>query len=109
MNTVTFYGASDDLIEVDGCEGAGEFNAGNCEPVAARFLLHGTFGEDSGTESLAVYALYDGVWSFAVGQADEDTPLPAWPISIVQSPEVPYSALLTIVVPGSARLERVAL
>jgi hypothetical protein len=64
MQTAIFYGSSDDLIEVDGVKGGDEFNAytpgDNC--YAGSFNLGG---------KMRIHAIYDGCWSFAVGQVDE--------------------------------------
>jgi hypothetical protein len=100
MQTAIFYGASDDLIEVEGVKGADEFSAWlkNDEGVVAgSFVLGG---------KIRVRAIYDGCWTFAVGQVNEDVPLPAWPVRMDQSPEVPYSARLTIEVPDDVVLFR---
>ena len=58
--------------------------------VVARFVVGGL---------MRVRALYDGCWSFAVGQIDEDFPLPDWPIRIRQSDRVVYSVLLEVDLP----------
>lgn len=91
MNRIKIYGASDDLIEVEGCEGADEFN-GNWNGTLAGRL---DFKAPSG--SMRVYCLYDGCWHFSVGQVSEDDKLPAWPVDIRQ--ESAYSTLLEIIAP----------
>ena len=76
MQTARFYGASDDLIEIEGVKGADEFGLKRwCEDrkveVSQPFILGG---------KLKIYALYDGCWHFSLGPVAEDVPLPEWPI-----------------------------
>lgn len=101
MQTVTFYGASDDLIEVNGIEGADEFNVIGED----RSIYVATFEVVAGAEGVLVHALYDGTWSFAPARdfdGDEKQPMPAWPMRVGQSEEVPYSTKLSIEVPDGA-------
>jgi hypothetical protein len=104
--TITIYGASDDLVEVDGCEGADEFNV--------RDRWQGDLVAPGGTEQMRVHCWYDddGCWQVGVGQVLEDVQMPAWPISITQAPAMNpdnpgYSALLTIDAPEGTRLENI--
>lgn len=94
MQTAIFYGASDDLIEVEGIKGADEFNIVADGPWIATFGIGG---------KLVVHALYDGCWSFAVGQEDESIPLPDWPIRIKQH-EKAYSVRLEIDCPDDVKV-----
>lgn len=94
------YGASDDLIEVEGIPGSDEFEAdGGNDLLMGSFVVGGV---------IRVRAIYDGCWSFSVGQVDEDVPLPEWPISLGQHPECDYSALLEIEVPDHTTIVREA-
>jgi hypothetical protein len=102
---ITIYGASDDLVEVGGCEGADEFSADRWQ---------GDLVAPGGTEQMRVHCWYDedGCWQVGVGQVLEDCQLPAWPISITQAPAMNpdnpgYSALLSIDAPEGTRLENV--
>jgi hypothetical protein len=95
MQIATFYGSSDDLVEVAGVSGADEFNVNSDLTPAITFNLGG---------QMRVHAFYDGCWSFAVGQVDEDLPLPLWPLRIEQSPENNYSTQLTIECPDDVQL-----
>ena len=101
IKTVVFRGSSDDIIDVTGCHGADEFHANHADgPVMAKFNLGG---------QIRIFALYDGCWSFAVGQVDEETPLPEWPVAVRQSTTTSYSTELTIEVAdkdGQANLTR---
>jgi hypothetical protein len=96
--TITIHGASDDLVEVDGCKGADEFGADDwsAELVAP----------DGG--QMRVYCRFEdnGCWSVGVSQVDEDVPLPSWPLTITQQ-ERGGSALLTIDAPEGTRLTNV--
>lgn len=95
---VTIYGASDDLIEVEGCKGADEFSA-YANDLA---VWGGDLIAPDGTQ-MRVYAIYDGCWHFSVGQVEEDVRLPGWPVQILQH-ESGYSTLLRIEAPDGTRL-----
>lgn len=102
---ITIYGASDDLVKVDGCEGAGEFSA--YDDWAADLIA------PDGSRVRAYFRYEDnGCWSAGVGQASEEHQLPFWTLSITQAPAMNpgkpgYSALLTIDAPGGTRLARI--
>ena len=98
MQTAKFWGSSDDLIEIEGVKGGDEFNGltKDEELIAGTFNLGG---------KIRVRALYDGCWSFAVGQVDEDIPLPDWPIRIEQH-EKGYSTALIIECPDDVKVFR---
>ncbi len=105
MQTAKFYGASDDLIEIEGVKGADEFGAYNSSSgnvVNATFILG----------AIAVYAIYGegGTWAFAVGRIDEDVPLPNWPIRLRQGTEEEstYSVVLEIDVPDDVAVKRIS-
>lgn len=97
---ITFYGASDDVIEVEGCEGADEFNS-----YERNSMWHGDLV--TADAAIRIHVFYDGCWHVSVGQADEAIPLPDWPIKISQHRSLPYSALLEIDAPDSTRLTNV--
>ena len=100
MTVIQIYGASDDLVEVSGCEGADEFN------------VRGQWRSDlvaPGGEAMRVHAFYDDdCWQVAVGQADESIPFPSWPVSFVQHPQIAYSVLVTISAPAGTRLDNIS-
>lgn len=98
---ITVYGASDDLVEVDGCEGADEFNVYGDHWQGDLML--------SVAEQMRVHCWYDddGCWQVGVGQVIEDVQLPAWPVTITQKAGHSgpgYSALLTIDAPEGTKL-----
>lgn len=101
MPTAVFYGASDDLVEVEGIPGADEFDAYESELDTINAIF------DVGGE-VCVLAIYtgNGVWAFGVAQVDDENSLPDWPIRIVQSPDVPYSVRLEIDVPDGVAVRR---
>lgn len=90
MKTIMFYGHSDDLVHVLDVRGEEEYGAitRDNELVAATFVVGGI---------MRVRALYDGCWSFAVGQVGEDMVFPEWPIRFVAAHG--YSVRLEIEVP----------
>jgi hypothetical protein len=101
---ITIYGASDDLVEVAGCEGADEFNSDDWQ---------GDLIAPDGSQ-MRVYCQYrlNGTWSVGVGQVDEELQLPGWPVTITQAPAMNpdnpgYGALLTIDAPQGTYLANV--
>ena len=98
MQTMKMYGSSDDLVEIEDVHGGDKFNCyalvGTDDIIVASFILGGR---------MRIRALYDGCWSFAVGQVTEEIPLPAWPMTITSEG---YSAVLTITVPDDAAIFR---
>lgn len=91
MQTAIFYGASDDLIEIEGVKGADEFGPStDRQPYMASFNLSG---------KMRVHVIYDGCWSFAIGLVNEGIPLPDWPVRITQHDDPFYSMHLEIDVP----------
>lgn len=102
---ITIYGASDDLVEVEGCEGADEFCTDHWQ---------GDLAPPGEGEQMRVWCWYDidGCWQVGVGQVTEDVQLPAWPITITQAPAMNpdnpgYSVLLSIDAPEGTRLVNV--
>lgn len=94
MPTLTIYGASDDLIEVDGIEGADEFS----KPKGSWTGLI----ENPDGNKLAVFVDYrrTGTWTVAFGQYDEDSTVPDWPLSFEVDEELcSYSMKATLEVP----------
>lgn len=107
---ITIYGASDDLVEVDGCEGADEFGSYGYEGTAVHW--RGDFIAPGGgtiPEQLRVYAIYDGCWHFSVGQVDENVKFPPWFITIRQDlrDESECSVVLAIDAPPGTRLDNI--
>ena len=104
MTTICFYGRSDDLIEVMGWKD----NPGQDREVVLRLEFSATTNGDEKVageflvgDELLVTAIYNGCWSFAPGQKDEETPLPEWPIRIRQEEGCPYSVQCEIDVPDA--------
>lgn len=70
---VTFQGASDDLVEIDGAPGADEFNVYDDGSTSGYAGTWQVLGEHI---YLMVDAYYDGTWSFAVRQPAEGNKFP---------------------------------
>jgi hypothetical protein len=110
---ITIYGASDDLVEVDGCDGADEFYVASVP--TGQVCWHGNLVAAGATEQVHVQALYDGCWHFSVGQVDEEVKLPRWPLRFEQGDEdwghlkagPGYSVVLLIDAPAGTRLANV--
>jgi len=94
--TISVYGAGDECVIVEGCQGGDEHYS--YEHGIRRARWRGDLVAPCG-EALRVYALFDGCWHLSIGQSDRSTPIPDWPRAIVQHPTVPYSALLEIEAP----------
>ena len=107
---IIIYGYSDDLVEVEGCEGGDEFSPDDEDRWQGDLVAPG------GTDQMRVHCWFDrdGCWQVGVGQTIEDIQLPAWPITITQLSAVAgresgpgYSARLTIDAPEGTRLTNV--
>lgn len=98
MKTLTIYGASDDLIEAEGIEGADEFGAyGKDDAICGKVVV------TAGTEVLTVWCIYDGCWSFAVSPWPNEEKLP-WPVKRTWGDKMGHSETLEIEVPDNARM-----
>ena len=99
---IEIYGASDDCIEVSGCEGADEFYADG------KGGWQGDLEAPGEGERMRVWCWYDkdGCWQVGVGQVTEDVPLAPWPVTIAQH-KSGYSALLSVDGPKGTRLVNV--
>lgn len=101
VQVVTFQGASDDLVEIDGCPGADEFPA-DPEYDGGLFVL------ETDEHGLLVKVTYEahGCWSVAVMPREEDEAIPAWPLAWGE-PMNGYTACLAITCPPDVRLRRI--
>ena len=100
---IKFYGASDDLVDVDGPDIREEFSC--FEPRGWSGTQWSGILEYAG-ETMRVFAVYgpDGVWGFGVVQVDEDHPLPDWEVAIRHSEDCSYSTALLVAAPLGTRL-----
>lgn len=98
--TFLFWGESDDCIEVDGAvrEEFSQYNS----------MWTATITAPDGKQQMLISGWYadNGCWNFAVGQVDEETPLPKWPTSISQRHDrgEHYSTLLEVTAPAGSTL-----
>lgn len=102
---IKIHGGSDDTIDVEGCEGADEFNSYEKGPLMWRGDLIAPGGD-----AMQIHAILShdtGCWSFTIGQADESAPLPEWPIRFRQQPNTDYSVQVEIDAPAGTRLDNV--
>ena len=100
METILIYGASDDLIEVAGCDGADEFNHYEREPWVGDLVA-------PDGSAMRVHVLFDGCWHVAVGQVAEDRPFPGWHTLTVMpgAEQIPaYSTGLLVHAPEGTKL-----
>jgi hypothetical protein len=102
---IEIYGASDDLVEVEGCEGEDEFYAD------AKGCWQADLVGPDGTSQLRVRAEYDpdgsGCWVISLSQTGESVPFPDWGNGIEQAPSG-YSTLIRIDAPEGTRLANVS-
>lgn len=103
MKTIKIYGWSDDLIEVEGCDGADEFASYERGPVMWRGDLIAP-GGDIAIRVRAIFDDGDGCWTFALGHAIEGIVYPGWPVRISQHPDSENSVLLEIDAPDGTKL-----
>lgn len=103
---IRIYGASDDLIEVEGDGINDEFNSYEMGNGPGALMWCGDLRAPNG-DIMRAYAVADGCWSIALGQADEDKPFPAWPVTIAQHPDTRYSTMAEIDAPDGTVLENV--
>ena len=106
--TLTFYGASDDLFEIEGHrKGEPDEIGSSPRAVVITDCGDGLSGqENEGLQVIATYATdgFEGsVWSIGIAQLDEDIPLPDWPMKWTYQG---YSVHLTITTPGTAVVRR---
>jgi hypothetical protein len=110
MKTLHMYGASDDLIEVEGIAGEDEYSGTtNGNPYVTTFVVK----SPSEPLGLEIHVLYAGGWSFAV-QPTEDKDgdfceFPNWPIRRTWGDgeyNRGYSELLEIDVPDDAVIKQ---
>jgi hypothetical protein len=98
MAEIRFYGASDDLLEI---EGAIDDEFGDATGRIEVMLTGPVYG------AMIVRAEYtgDGVWMLGCSQADEDHRLP-WPVRIVpgDTGTSHYSVVLVVDAPDGAEL-----
>jgi len=102
MKTITIYGASDDLIEIEGaCPGCDEYSAEG-EHDSYRGRIHISAGE----ETVVVHAIFDGSWAFAICPQDGDfDSMPKWTIARSFGDKTEYSETITITLPDDATVE----
>ena len=85
MQTIKIYGASDDLIEVDGkCKGCDEYGTGGSGPLMGAIHLN------AGDNSVHIHCIYDGSWAFAVCPQDGDYDFMPWEVSYSFGKDSPY-------------------
>lgn len=95
--TLKFWGASDDLFEIEGSRG------GEPSEVDERDVVRVCDKMGNGLQVVANY-IDPGVWSIGVAPLNEDQPIPAWPMSWRLEESRRYSAELTIEAPGDVKL-----
>lgn len=94
------YGASDDLIEVEG-----HISEEYSKPKGK---WTGKLTDDTGAGMFVTAdCLKTGTWAIGVAPLDDDAPIPDWEARLTLSEECSYSAQLTLEVPASTILVEV--
>lgn len=100
MATITVYGASDDLVEIEGVKGADEF-------YIHKENWTGVIEAPNGDTALLYVDFRDnGCWTSSLGLYEEDYNLPNWPVKITVDPVKGnrYSTYTTIEVPDGTTI-----
>jgi len=106
--TLQFYGASDDLFEIEGTRAGEPDEIGCFERIAAVKVANDHAG-------LFVAALYNppkrpdglpGCWTIGICPLEEDVPLPDWPMRWELASNG-YSTKLTLEAPDDVRVSEV--
>jgi hypothetical protein len=94
MKSIKIYGASDDLIEIDGdCKGCEEYATGGEGPLMGKISLK------SGDDYVVIFCIYAGSWAFAVCPQDGDCDRMPWDVFYSFGRDSAYSQTLEISVP----------
>ena len=101
---ITFWGASDDLVEIEG-------DVPGCDEYAcyAETLVFQIRGGGCRMNVVCIYGVSGGTWCFAPALVDEGEGFPDWPLQI-QACDIgrhrtdPYSMMLVIDVPDDAEV-----
>lgn len=93
-------GYSDDLVEVEGCKGADEFE------YPSKGLWRGDLIAPNG-ESMRVHVFYDECWHVSFGQVAEGIPFPEGWVFAWENQEKLYAVTAVINAPEGTRLTNV--
>lgn len=99
---ITITGASDDLVEIEGCKGADEFSYPSEGPWRGDLI-----SPDGGQLRIHVFmSSDDSCWHVAFGQVDEGIPMPDWPIAWKNTPKL-YAAEAIVTAPDGTRITNI--
>ena len=99
MKTIKIYGASDDLIEVEGgCKGCDEYSTGETGPLMGMVQLH------AGDNFVKIHCIYEGSWAFAICPQDGDFDFMPWVVARTFGKDSPYSETVLISVPDDCEV-----
>ena len=103
MRTIGFYGASDDLVEIEG------YRPGEPDEIGSDFAVLKVATDDEGLLVVVSYNPVPGAacWMIGLSQLDEDVPLPDHWIQRWETHERGYSVRLRLLVPDDAVISRV--
>lgn len=102
--TVQIYGASDDLVEIEGdVEGADEYNAYD---EGFQGVIE---APDGGTAILYVEYRDNGCWTATLGRYEEGYAIPSeWGVELSTNSELcAYSTVLTLTLPAGSTIRRI--
>ena len=99
MKSIKIYGASDDLIEIEGsCKGCDEYGTGGSGPLMGKITL------SSGDDVVMIYCIYVGSWAFAVCPQSGDYDRMPWDVVYSFGSDTSYSQTLDISVPDDCEV-----
>jgi hypothetical protein len=97
MQNLKLYGASDDLIELEGVKGADEFNVYPSGSYAGKITVKASDG------AINIHVIYDGSWAFSICPQDGDSDqMPPWSITRDFGQDSRYSETIYIELPDDA-------
>ncbi len=108
MKTLKFYGASDDLFEIEGTNKGEPDEIGIYGGAAAVSIVapDGTGLVVGGFYDLPKWPHKGSCWTIAVSLLEEDKPLPAWPMRF-ETNKNGYSPQLVIDAPDGSSVKRI--
>jgi len=104
---ITFYGTSDDLVEVGGVDNLDEINTNYDEPELFDVKYQDPAGAVDGLRVEVAYSK-DGLWGVRVEPLEDGFPIPEWDIRIKRPHySKDYSTMLAINAPEGTTVERI--
>jgi hypothetical protein len=102
MRLLQFYGASDDLFEIEGSR------RNEPDEISPSSAVKITLGDEGFIVSAHYGPALTPCWAIGISQLDEDMPLPDWPIKFTTgAPSRGYSVVLNVEAPDDVVLTEI--